>query len=192
MSDAGLGPSLGKSASPAAAQIGGRDQDKGGERNASYGAGFSLLPSFRERSELAMFYRLTGFSQHGPNRVFRFERVETNAPRIQFSVSADLGAAHRNHLALQELPGMCSRLLQASPENGAGQALILTESQMSEFAVENARVAANAAAARASKFGHRGQQSPAATPGRTGEEGASLAASASPEHRHSSLIRSEA
>lgn len=102
-----------------------------------------------------MYYKLLGFSHSGSNRVFSFDRIEKNMPPVRFSVTADLAAAHRNELALQELPGLCARFLESRPETETSADLRLTEAQMSEFAIETALAAATVAATRARRFGRR-------------------------------------
>jgi len=94
-------------------------------------------------------YKLLGFSQRGTLRVFSFERIQNSIPPVSFSVSADLSIARRYHLTLQELPGLCSRLLESGAEDQASAALSLSEEEMQKHALGTAKAAADIAAARA-------------------------------------------
>lgn len=94
-----------------------------------------------------MHYKLMGFRQDGAIRRFWFHRVEIGIPPVSVSVLADTSLARTFKLTLQELPSLCSRLLNAN-DRGATGTLILSETEMAICAGENAAAAAQLDAAR--------------------------------------------
>lgn len=96
---------------------------------------------------LAMHYSLMGFSQNGAIRRFRFNRIEMGVAPISVTVLADTSLARTFNLGLQELPSLCSRLLNAS-QGMVVSTLVLGEAEMSISAAENAALAADIEAAR--------------------------------------------
>jgi hypothetical protein len=94
-------------------------------------------------------YKLLGFSQNGSVRQFSFERVGTDTTPATFAVRADIMLARNFKLALQELPSLCSRLLENCGEAGPAGTMCLTEAEMSVHAAANAALADEEAAKRA-------------------------------------------
>ena len=68
-----------------------------------------------------MHYKLLGFLQVGTVRTFWFHRIGPlgTAP-ISFRVLADTLVARQYQVALQDLPSLCSRMLNATPETVLG------------------------------------------------------------------------
>jgi hypothetical protein len=68
-----------------------------------------------------MQFMLTGFKQDIEFRVFNFETSPVGAPKVQFSVRADLALARRYGIQMQALPLLCWELLERNenslPEN---------------------------------------------------------------------------
>lgn len=113
-------------------------------------AAVSAVANFRQADffeRTAMHYKLMGFRQDGAIRRFCFSRVEIGVPPISINVLADTSLARTFKLSLQELPSLCSRLLNASDQSATGT-LILSETDMSVYAAENAVAAAQIDAAR--------------------------------------------
>jgi hypothetical protein len=101
-----------------------------------------------------MHYKLLGFSQSGSVRRFSFQRVGINATPTPFTVLADIMLARKFKLALQELPSLCSRLLERGGEDQPAGTLSLTEADMSMCAHENEAAALKEAEKRAFRAYH--------------------------------------
>ena len=93
-----------------------------------------------------MLYKLLGFSQKGTVRRYAFQRVGIDARPEVFAVDADMALARKYNVGLQELPGLCSRLLIATGEDGPSGPLSLTEAHLGVCAAANAAIAAEVAA----------------------------------------------
>ena len=98
-----------------------------------------------------MHYKLLGFSQEGSVRRFTFQRVNAEAPKARFLVSVDLLLARRYEVPMQELPQLCSRVLQAGPDDAGSTRLSVTESDLHAAASRNATAAAEIAAAQSAR-----------------------------------------
>lgn len=96
-----------------------------------------------------MHYKLLGFSQKGSVRHFAFERVGMGIVSAVFTVAADIVTARRFKLALQDLPSLCSRLLETGGDDQPSGSLVLTEADMSVKAASNRVVAQEDEAKRA-------------------------------------------
>jgi hypothetical protein len=100
-----------------------------------------------------MQFVLTGFTHDLGTRVFAFERVGEDRIRTQCTVRADLSAARRYGIRIQELPLLCRGLLDRCEEGGETHSLTFTEDQMRTSA--NERTAARDAAIKKRKTPHR-------------------------------------
>jgi hypothetical protein len=107
-------------------------------------------------------FTLAGFSQVGDIRHFTFERVTADRTHIQYTVDADLGELRTFRIALQELPLMCRRLLEALPEDTGPRRLNLTKEDMRQHAEAANAVLERAAQRKRTSFSGRkpGQPSP--------------------------------
>src|ERR1700742_791539 len=86
-----------------------------------------------------MDYLLNGFTSDLGFRVFRFEGIEADKRRTEFSVRADLALIKGFGIRIQELPLLCRRLLETRDEAVAGRPLTFTREHMrlhSEVCVE--------------------------------------------------------
>jgi len=63
-------------------------------------------------------FMLTGFKQDIGFRVFNFETSPVGAPKVQFSVRADLALARRYGIQMQALPLLCWELLERNENSG--------------------------------------------------------------------------
>ena len=63
-----------------------------------------------------MQFILTGFTQDTGFRVFAFEGVAVGQIRTVFTVRADLALSRRYGIAMQELPLLCKRLVEAQAD----------------------------------------------------------------------------
>lgn len=85
-----------------------------------------------------MHYKLIGFSQHDSVRSFMFEEVQGNgASSAAFTVVADLAAARKFRITLQELPALCSRLLASRADDQPAGIIILTDEDLKVHAAAN-------------------------------------------------------
>jgi hypothetical protein len=95
-----------------------------------------------------MHYKLLGFSQMSTVRTFWFHRIGPlgTAP-VAFSVVTDTCVARKCNLPLQELPSLCSRMLNATSGDEPAGALTLGERDIAAYAAEldQARAAMDAA-----------------------------------------------
>lgn len=82
-----------------------------------------------------MYFKLLGFSNTGSVRHFLFER-EVNGEKTPFTVLADLAIARKFHLTIQDLPLLCSRLLQTDCEGKPGGSVGVTEAHMDAYSTE--------------------------------------------------------
>lgn len=94
--------------------------------------GSTCLFCFDVGQKVYMHYKLLGFSQNGPIRRFVFQRIVVGAVPVPLSVTADISLARRLNLALQELPGLCSRLLESVDHEQGSLNLALSELHMAE------------------------------------------------------------
>ena len=96
-----------------------------------------------------MHYKLLGFSQNGHLRTFWFHRIGPlgTAP-VGFRVLADTSVVRKHNVPLQELPSLCTRVLNATCESGSAGALTLLEPDISQYAAELDQARAEADAAR--------------------------------------------
>jgi hypothetical protein len=81
-------------------------------------------------------FKLLGFSQHGDIRHFLFQRDESG-DRTVCTVHADLALARKFRLAVQDLPLLCTRLLQTEADAQPIKSLSLSEAQMQIHCAEN-------------------------------------------------------
>ena len=77
-----------------------------------------------------MEYQFTGFTHIGEYREFAFYGIDDDRSKTQFKVIADLGLSRKYHIAVQELPLLCRRLLEQLPAGAAARTLTFTESDM--------------------------------------------------------------
>jgi len=73
-----------------------------------------------QRKAPKLQFMLTGFKQDIGFRVFNFETSPVGAPKVQFSVRADLALARRYGIQMQALPLLCWELLERN-ENSGGE-----------------------------------------------------------------------
>ena len=59
-----------------------------------------------------MEYQFTGFTHNGEFREFAFNGVGDDRSQTAFKVVADLALSRKHHIAVQELPLLCKRLLE--------------------------------------------------------------------------------
>ena len=74
-------------------------------------------------------FKLLGFSQQGNVRQFLFQR-DNSGDRSVCTVNADLVLARKFKLAVQDLPLLCTRLLQTEADAQPVKSLALSETQM--------------------------------------------------------------
>ena len=77
-----------------------------------------------------MEYQFTGFTHRGEFREFAFFGVADDRSKTPFKVIADLGLSRKYHIAVQELPLLCKRLLEQMPEGVGSRTLTFTETDM--------------------------------------------------------------
>ena len=77
-----------------------------------------------------MEYQFTGFTHNGELREFAFDGVADDRSKTRFKVIADLGLSRKYHIAVQELPLLCRRLLEQIPDPTVGRTLTFTEADM--------------------------------------------------------------
>jgi hypothetical protein len=85
-----------------------------------------------------MQFVLTGFTQDLGSRVFAFEGVAPDKIRTAFTVRADLAAARRYGIQMQDLPLLCRALLERSEDGNQTKALIFCEEQMRRWSSDRA------------------------------------------------------
>jgi hypothetical protein len=96
-----------------------------------------------------MHYKLLGFSDTDSVRRFVFERTGHGTVTAVFAVMADLALARKFHIALQELPSLCSRLLESAPDDQPTGTVFLTEAVLALQAAANRAAAEEVQAKRA-------------------------------------------
>lgn len=79
-----------------------------------------------------MEFIFTGFRQSNNFRHFAFEGVAEDRTRTQFVVGADLMLIRKYQITMQELPLICLRLLEGSPDGP--KTTIFTEENMQAYA----------------------------------------------------------
>ena len=79
-----------------------------------------------------MEFVFTGFRQSNNFRHFAFEGVAEDRTRTQFVVGADLMLIRKYQITMQELPLICLRLLEASPDGP--NTITFTEENMQTYA----------------------------------------------------------
>ena len=82
-----------------------------------------------------MSYILTGFVQQAEFRVFRFEHVE-GRERTPVTVRANVNLIRKYSILAQELPLLCRRLLEETPEVEERRAFTYSEADMGRHAEE--------------------------------------------------------
>jgi len=87
-----------------------------------------------------MNFILLGFSQDKNVRNFRFEAIADDRSRRSIVVAADLPVARRYSIPTQELPLICRRLLETTPQGDASASMVLTEADMRRYAGERQAV----------------------------------------------------
>lgn len=79
-----------------------------------------------------MHYKLLGFSDKDSVRTFSFHRIGApGTDPVAFSVVADIRLARGYDVPLQQLPSLCSRLLEGTSENGPAGVLTLGAADLS-------------------------------------------------------------
>jgi hypothetical protein len=97
-----------------------------------------------------MHYKLLGFSQHDCVRHFVFQRVlGCGTAAAEYTVAADVALARTFGISLQELPSLCSRLLEARPEDSPSDTISVTDADLKEHAAANLAAAQEREAKRA-------------------------------------------
>lgn len=85
-----------------------------------------------------MHYKLLGFSQNDSVRRFVFQRVlGYGTSSGEYTVIADVALARTFGITLQELPSLCSRLLEERPESPPSGTILLTDADLSVHAAAN-------------------------------------------------------
>ena len=79
-----------------------------------------------------MEFVFTGFRQNNNFRHFAFEGIAEDRTRTQFVVGADLMLIRKYQITMQELPLICLRLLEASPDGP--NTITFTEENMQAYA----------------------------------------------------------
>jgi hypothetical protein len=77
-------------------------------------------------------FMMTGFKQDIEFRVFSFETSPVGAPKVQFSVRADLSLARRYGIQMQALPLLCWELLERN-ENSDDRSFTYSEEEMCRY-----------------------------------------------------------
>jgi hypothetical protein len=115
-----------------------------------------------------MHYKLLGFSQLGTVRTFWFHRIGAmGTVPVPFRVLADTSVARKYNVALQEMPSLCSRMLNATAADTPAGTRILAEQDISMYAAELDLARAEADAARKRRALQCSQMGKAAEAART-------------------------
>jgi len=77
-------------------------------------------------------FMLTGFKQDIGFRVFSFEASPVGAPKVQYSVRADLALARRYGIQMQALPLLCWELLERN-ESSPERSFTYSEEEMCRY-----------------------------------------------------------
>jgi hypothetical protein len=80
-----------------------------------------------------MEFVFSGFNQQNTIRKYSFQRVASDRSRTWFTVTADLALLKKYSIAVQELPLLCRRLLEAQSEDEQARAFTFTEQDMLTF-----------------------------------------------------------
>ena len=88
-----------------------------------------------------MHYKMLGFSQNDSVRRFAFQRTGHGIAAAAFVVVADLAVARKFHITVQELPSICSRLLESISEDQPGATIVLTDAEFTVHAAANTAAA---------------------------------------------------
>lgn len=81
--------------------------------------------------DVSMHYKLLSFSQHDSVRHFVFQRVlGYGTTAAEYTVIADVALARTFGITLQELPSLCSRLLEARPDDSPAETILLTDADL--------------------------------------------------------------
>jgi hypothetical protein len=80
-----------------------------------------------------MEYQFTGFSHQGEMREFAFDAVAPDRSKTHFKVIANLELSRKYHIAVQELPLLCRRLLEASWQGEGSRTFTFTEADMQKL-----------------------------------------------------------
>ena len=75
-----------------------------------------LKPLLKEGDRHVMPVRYTGFNQTGAIRTYHFERMGPGQDPEVFNVDTDMALFAKHHVAIQEGPGICLRLLLTALE----------------------------------------------------------------------------
>jgi hypothetical protein len=82
-----------------------------------------------------MHYKLLGFSQRDGVRIFWFHRIGPLGTKpVPFHVLADTGAARQYKVPLQDLPSLCSRLLNAKADSDSPCAVTVGDRDLQNYA----------------------------------------------------------
>lgn len=81
-----------------------------------------------------MHYKLVGFQQSDSIRRFLFERTGDRTATGTFTVVADLALARKFDIALQELPSLCSRLLESGADDRPAGTMFLGDAELTVHA----------------------------------------------------------
>lgn len=88
-----------------------------------------------------MEYQFTGFTHKGEFREFAFNGIDDARGKTLFKVVADLELSRKYHIAVQELPLLCRRLLEQIPDGSGPRTLTFTEAEMQTLVTERAAAA---------------------------------------------------
>jgi hypothetical protein len=96
-----------------------------------------------------MHYKLLGFSQTGVLRTFWFHRIgPLGTTPVALRVLVDTGLVRKHNIPLQELPSLCSRVLNATIGDELAGVVIVGEPYISQCGAELNQARADAEAAR--------------------------------------------
>lgn len=111
-----------------------------------------------------MHYKLLGFSHTDSVRHFVFQRVfGYGMASAEYTMIADVALARTFGITMQELPSLCSRLLEARPEDLPSATILLTDTDLRIHAAANLSAAQQDKA----KRGRRSRQGAIAVEGGT-------------------------
>ena len=94
-----------------------------------------------------MDFIFNGFQQDQNVRRFAFHGIASDRTHTEFTVGADLMLARKYHIALQDLPLLCRRLLEELAAEDVNRAVMFTEDNMRLHA-KNREAARDLAASR--------------------------------------------
>lgn len=97
-----------------------------------------------------MHYKLLGFSQSDTLRRLVFKRIlGDGTAATEFTVVTDVRLARKFGIASQELPSLCSRLIESRADDGPSAIVFLTEADLEVHAAANESAAQQDRAKRA-------------------------------------------